>query len=130
MEMTQLAVGLLKPLLDSVNMVNAPVIARERDITVTEVKTEGPTDYQTLIPLTVKTERRERTVAGTLFGGRHARVVQVQDIAKVDIKGLFQKHDQLGHRQRIEPAACEKRAVVSEFLAVAGFLQALLQEFP
>ena len=72
--------GLLKPLLDSVNMVNAPVIARERDITVTEVKTEGPTDYQTLIRLTVKTERRERTVAGTLFGGRHARVVQIQDI--------------------------------------------------
>ena len=72
--------GLLKPLLDSVNMVNAPVIARERDITVSEVKTEGPTDYQTLISLTVETERRQRTVAGTLFGGRHTRVVQVQDI--------------------------------------------------
>ena len=72
--------GLLKPLLNSVNMVNAPVIARERDITVTEVKTEGPTDYQTLIRLTVKTDRRERTVAGTLFGGRLARVVQIQDI--------------------------------------------------
>ncbi len=72
--------GLLKPLLDSVNMVNAPLIARERDITISEVKTEGPTDYQTLISLTVETERRRRIVAGTLFGGRHARVVQVQDI--------------------------------------------------
>lgn len=72
--------GLLRPLLASVNMVNAPLVARERDITVSEVKTEGPTDYQTLISLTVETERRQRTVAGTLFGGRHTRVVQVQDI--------------------------------------------------
>ncbi|MET4700570.1 D-3-phosphoglycerate dehydrogenase [Constrictibacter sp. MBR-5] len=72
--------GLLSPLLDTVNMVNAPMLARERDITVSEVKIDGPCDYQTLIRLTVKTERRERIVAGTLFGGTRARVVQVQDI--------------------------------------------------
>ena len=29
--------GLLRPMLDSVNMVNAPVIARERDIDVVEI---------------------------------------------------------------------------------------------
>lgn len=72
--------GLLSPLLDSVNMVNAPVLARERDIRVSETKIDGPTDYQTLIRLTVVTERRERSVAGTLFGGTRARIVEVQDI--------------------------------------------------
>lgn len=72
--------GLLSPLLDSVNMVNAPVLARERDIRISETKIDGPTDYQTLIRLTVVTERRERSVAGTLFGGTRARIVEVQDI--------------------------------------------------
>src|SRR3546814_1366879 len=56
------------------------------------VKIDGPCDYQTLIRLTVKTERRERVVAGTLFGGTRARVVQVQDIhfeAEVGRRMLF-----------------------------------------
>lgn len=71
--------GLLKPLLDSVNMVNAPLIARERDIHIVEMKNEDRDVYQTLIRLTVETERRQRVVAGTLFAGT-PRVVQVQDI--------------------------------------------------
>tara|TARA_R110002110_G_scaffold221049_5_gene435212 strand:- start:88 stop:1662 length:1575 start_codon:yes stop_codon:yes gene_type:complete len=71
--------GLLRPLLDSVNMVNAPVIARERDIDVTEVKNDQSVDFQSLIRVTVETERQTRTVAGALFGSR-PRVVQVQDI--------------------------------------------------
>src|SRR3546814_19238985 len=61
-------------------MGNAPMMARDRDITVSEVKIDGRCDYQTLIRLTVKTERRERIGAGTLFGGTRARVYQVQDI--------------------------------------------------
>ena len=73
--------GLLAPLMESVNMVNAPTIARERDIDITEVKHERETDYQTLIRLAVKTEKQTRSVAGTLFGGDKPRVVQVDDIA-------------------------------------------------
>jgi len=73
--------GLLAPLMESVNMVNAPMIARERDIDITEVKHERETDYQTLIQLVVKTEKQTRSVAGTLFGGDKPRVVQVDDIA-------------------------------------------------
>ncbi len=72
--------GLLKPLLDSVNMVNAPVIARERDIAISEVKHERPSDYQTMIRLTVTTDRRSRTVAGTLFGGNRPRIVEIKGI--------------------------------------------------
>src|SRR3546814_8357859 len=48
--LTQVALcGLLTPMLDTVNMVNAPVVARERDIAVSEVKHEHDCDYQTLI---------------------------------------------------------------------------------
>ncbi len=72
--------GLLRPLLDSVNMVSAPVIARERDIRCTEVKRDDPVDYETLIRLTVTTERMSRSVAGTLFGGSRPRIVEIKDI--------------------------------------------------
>lgn len=71
--------GLLRPLLDSVNMVNAPVIARERNIDVTEIKNDQSGDFQSLIRVVVETERQTRTVAGALFGNK-PRVVQVQDI--------------------------------------------------
>ncbi|MCK5274434.1 MAG: phosphoglycerate dehydrogenase, partial [Alphaproteobacteria bacterium] len=72
--------GLLRPLLDSVNMVSAPVIARERDIRCTEVKRDEAVDYETLIRLTVTTERMSRSVAGTLFGGSRPRIVAIKDI--------------------------------------------------
>ncbi|HSR71344.1 MAG TPA: ACT domain-containing protein, partial [Kiloniellales bacterium] len=79
--LTQAALaGLLSPILDSVNMVNAPVIARERDIAVTEMKHERDCDYQTLIRLTVTTERGPRSVSGTLFGGTKPRIVEIKNI--------------------------------------------------
>ena len=80
--LTQIALmGLLRPMLDSVNMVNAPVIARERNIDVAEVKHERDCDYQTLVRLTVTTETQTRGVAGTLFGGDKPRLVEIKGIA-------------------------------------------------
>ncbi len=72
--------GLLAPILDSVNMVNAPVIARERNIDVAEVKHERDCDYQTLMRLTVTSETQTRGVAGTLFGGDKPRIVEIKGI--------------------------------------------------
>ncbi len=72
--------ALLAPVLDSVNMVNAPLIARERNIDVTEVKHDRPSDYQTLVRLTVTTERSRRDVAGSLFGGAKPRLVEIKGI--------------------------------------------------
>ena len=72
--------GLLGRLMESVNMVNAPQIARERDIKVTEVKREHHALYQTLMTLTVVTERQTRSISGTLFGGSLPRLVDVNDI--------------------------------------------------
>ena len=72
--------GLLSPLIESINMVNAPVIAKERDIQVSEVKHERASAYQTLIKLTVETEKQTRSIAGTLFAGSRPRIVQIKDI--------------------------------------------------
>ena len=72
--------GLLQPLLESVNMVNAPVIARERNIDVAEITHDRAGDYHTLIRITVVDGGAERVVAGTLFGDRRPRLIQIDDI--------------------------------------------------
>jgi len=72
--------GLLAPLYEGVNLINAPFFAKERDIAVTEEKRAQTTDYQTLIKLTVKKENRDRTVAGTIMGGDKPRLVEVEGI--------------------------------------------------
>jgi D-3-phosphoglycerate dehydrogenase len=87
--MSALLSGLLSPMLDAVNMVSAPSIARERNISVTETKNEQPGDYETLIRLTVTTERQSRSVAGTLFGGDRARIV---DVKGIDIEAELAPH--------------------------------------
>jgi D-3-phosphoglycerate dehydrogenase len=70
---------LLAPALDSVNMVNAGMLARERNIEVTEIKHDRPSDYQSLIRLSVTTDQRTRDLAGTLFAGL-PRLVEIKGI--------------------------------------------------
>jgi D-3-phosphoglycerate dehydrogenase / 2-oxoglutarate reductase len=72
--------GLLAPQLASVNLVNAPVICRERDIRVSETLQPEPGDYQMLMRLTVTGESGTRSVAGTVFAGDKPRLVAVEDI--------------------------------------------------
>lgn len=72
--------GLLRPQMDSVNMINAPVIARERDIDVRETRVDCPSDYATLMRVSVTTERQSRDVVGTLFTDNRPRIVQVKGI--------------------------------------------------
>jgi len=72
--------GVLAPVLQTVNMVSAPVVARERDIQVEEVRREQKGAYETYIRLTVITERQERSVAGTVFADGKPRIIQVKGI--------------------------------------------------
>ena len=72
--------GLLAPIVDSINIVNAPIVARERGIQVTETNHAGRTDYPSLIRLTVTTERATRTTAGSLFSNRMPRIVELDGI--------------------------------------------------
>src|SRR5881398_954262 len=56
--------GLLRPMLQDVNVVSAPVVARERGIDVAEMTREGHCDYESLISVTVETDRGPRSIAG------------------------------------------------------------------
>ncbi len=72
--------GFLRVQSDTVNMVNAPFLAKERGLEVREVKTERPGDYHTLIRVSVKTSTGERSVAGTLFANSEPRLVELLGI--------------------------------------------------
>ncbi|MEC7943160.1 MAG: phosphoglycerate dehydrogenase [Pseudomonadota bacterium] len=72
--------GLLSPMLSGVNLINAPILARDRGIEVSEVRHERDSEYQTLIRLSVETENQSRTVSGTLFGGDKPRIVEINGI--------------------------------------------------
>ncbi len=72
--------GLLSPVMHGANMVNAPVLARERGIDVAETVHDRPSEYQTLVRVTVTTDDNTRTVAGTLFAGSKPRIVEIKGI--------------------------------------------------
>ncbi|MEM7569599.1 MAG: phosphoglycerate dehydrogenase [Pseudomonadota bacterium] len=72
--------GLLRPLTASVNMINAPILAKDRDIALSEVKHDRDSTYQTLITLTVETSRGKRSVAGTLSARNQPRLVDVNGV--------------------------------------------------
>ncbi|QDG75749.1 phosphoglycerate dehydrogenase [Labrenzia sp. PHM005] len=72
--------GLLTPLLQTVNMVSAPTLAKERGIKIEEVRRDKQGAYETYIRLTVETERQSRSVAGTVFADGKPRIIQVKGI--------------------------------------------------
>jgi len=73
--------GLMKVYSDTVNMVNAPFLAKERGLDVREVRHAGEGDYHTLVRVTVETDAGARSVAGTLFGNAAPRLVDMFGIA-------------------------------------------------
>ena len=80
--------GFLRTQTDTVNMVNAPVLAKERGMEVREVRTEREGDYHTLVRVSVKTDAGERSVAGTLFGDEAPRLVELFGIkVEADLAG-------------------------------------------
>ena len=73
--------GLLKPTLTEVNMVNAPVVAKERGIKVSETRRPRQGVYEGYIKLTVTlADGSTRRVAGTVFSDGRPRLIQVKDI--------------------------------------------------
>ncbi len=75
-----LLAGVLKPLLEDANMVSAPVLAKERGIAVIETTRGQQGAYESYIHLTLKTERQDRSVAGTVFSDGKPRIIQVKGI--------------------------------------------------
>jgi len=72
--------GILNPiLLETVNFVNAPFIAKERGIEIKETKSTDAGDYQSLITMRVLSPGKELTVSGTLFSKKDPRIVKIDD---------------------------------------------------
>ncbi len=80
--------GLMRRYSDTVNMVNAPFLAKERGLNVREVRNEREGVYHTLVRVTAKTESGERSVAGTLFGNATPRLVELFGVmVEADLNG-------------------------------------------
>ena len=80
--------GLMKVYTDTVNMVNAPFLAKERGLDVREVRHDREGDYHTLVRVSVATQAGEKSVAGTLFGNASPRLVELFGIkVEADLAG-------------------------------------------
>lgn len=75
--------GVLRPALQDVNVVSAPVVAKERGIVIEETVREEEGDYESLITLEVVTDELSRSVSGTVFHDGKPRIVDIKGI-KVD----------------------------------------------
>lgn len=72
--------GFLTPILEeTVNFVNAPLIAKERGIEVKEMKSADGGDYQSMLVLRVKIDGKENYLAGTLLGRTDPRIVKINN---------------------------------------------------
>jgi D-3-phosphoglycerate dehydrogenase len=62
---------------DTVNMVNAPFLAKERGLDVREIRHDRETDYHTLLRVSAMTSAGDRPVVGTLFANSTPRLVEI-----------------------------------------------------
>ena len=72
--------GMLRPMLQDINVVSAPLVAKERGIVVEETTREMAGDYESLITITVTSERQTRHVSGTVFADGRPRIVNIKGI--------------------------------------------------
>jgi D-3-phosphoglycerate dehydrogenase len=82
--------GVLAPRLgDQVTLVNARSQAAERSIDVVESTSSGQVGFPNLMVLRLKTSERDFSIAGTLFGRNHLRLV---DVDGVEVDAIPQGH--------------------------------------
>ena len=72
--------GVMKASNPDVNMVSAPVLARERGVQVSTTTQEKSGVFDAFIKLTVVTDGRERSIAGTVFSDGKPRFIQIKGI--------------------------------------------------
>ncbi len=74
--------SLLRPLVGEggVNMVSAPVVARERGINISETRKDAQGAFGSYVRLMVVTEAQSRSVAGTIYSDGKPRFIQIKGI--------------------------------------------------
>jgi D-3-phosphoglycerate dehydrogenase / 2-oxoglutarate reductase len=90
-----LLMGLLRPSSDSVNMVNAPSMAKDRGIKLSETKRNDEGAYHTLLRIKLETDKGNVHLAGTLFSGK-PRIVGIDDVvleAELSPRMLFIRNE-------------------------------------
>ena len=77
-----LTAGLLLPLVGEggVNMVSAPLVARERGIQISETRKDAQGAFGSYVRLIVTTEKQTRSVAGTIYSDGKPRFIQIKGI--------------------------------------------------
>ena len=93
--------GLMTPMIkDDVNFVNAQVLAKERGIKIKESKISESEEYINLIAVRAISDQDENLVAGTIFGRKNPRVVNINnfrlELEPVDRFILIHNHDKPG----------------------------------
>ena len=64
---------------EPVSFVNAPMLARERGVTVSEMRSTVSQDYVSLVSIRVETDDEPVTVQGTIIGRDSMRVIRIDD---------------------------------------------------
>jgi len=74
--------ALLKPLMGegAVNMVSAPLVAKERGIAISETRRDAQGAFGSYVKLSVVTEKQTRAVAATVFSNGRPRFIQIKGI--------------------------------------------------
>jgi D-3-phosphoglycerate dehydrogenase len=72
--------GILTPILEeTVNFINAPLIAKERGIRVKEMTSVDAGDYHSMLVVTIKSGARQNRVSGVLHGKKEPRIISIND---------------------------------------------------
>ncbi|MDM8537743.1 phosphoglycerate dehydrogenase [Desulfobacterales bacterium HSG17] len=94
---TAIIKGLLAPMVkDMVNSVNAPLMAKERGIKVSETTSADAEDYLNLIRVHAETTEMSTTLAGTVFGKNDPRIVKIN---KFRLEMIPHGHSAIIHNQ-------------------------------
>ncbi len=72
--------SILKSFTSNVNMVNGPVLLKEKGISLSEVKRERTGVYDGHIAINIKTNQQKRMIAGTVFADQKPRIIGLDDI--------------------------------------------------
>ncbi|NSX54257.1 phosphoglycerate dehydrogenase [Parasulfitobacter algicola] len=84
--------GIMKKSNPDVNMVSAPVIAKERGIKISTTSQDQTGVFEGYIKVTVVTDKRERSIAGTVFSDGKPRFIQIKGInidAEIGVHMLY-----------------------------------------
>ena len=72
--------GIMKSVNPEVNMVSAPVMAKERGVKISTTRQDKSGAFEGYIKITVVTSKRERSIGGTVFSDGKPRFIQIKGI--------------------------------------------------